>query len=45
MAFAQLNSHLRRIGARTIDALLNAIGEICGFFHPDGTTSEPQGMS
>jgi hypothetical protein len=27
--------HLRRIGARTIDALLNAIGEICGFFDPE----------
>lgn len=34
MAFAKLNSHLRHIGARTIDALLNATGEICGFFEP-----------
>jgi hypothetical protein len=36
LAFAKLNSHLRRIGACTIDAPLNAIGEICGFFDPDG---------
>ena len=35
MAFAKLKAHLRRIGARTIDALCRAIGEICGLFDPD----------
>jgi len=35
MAFAKLKAHLRRIGARTIDALWRAIGEICGLFDPD----------
>jgi hypothetical protein len=29
MAFAKLKAHLRRIGARTIDALWKAIGDIC----------------
>ena len=29
MAFARLKAHLRRIGARTIDALWRAIGDIC----------------
>jgi transposase len=29
MAFAKLKAHLRRIGARTIDALWRAIGDIC----------------
>ena len=35
MAFAKLKAHLRRIGARTLDALWRAVGEICGLFHPD----------
>jgi hypothetical protein len=29
MGFAKLKAHLRRIGARTIDALWSAIGDIC----------------
>ncbi|MFO1210625.1 MAG: IS630 family transposase [Amaricoccus sp.] len=32
MAFAKLKARLRRIGARTIDALWRAIGEICDLF-------------
>jgi transposase len=32
MAFAKLKAHLRRIGARTIDTLWKAIGDICSFF-------------
>ena len=32
MAFAKLKAHLRRIGARTIDALWKAIGDICTLF-------------
>ena len=35
MAFSKLKAHLRRIGARSIDALWRAVGEICGLFHPD----------
>jgi len=35
MAFAKLKEHLRRIGARTLDALWRAVGEICGLFDPD----------
>jgi transposase len=35
MAFAKLKAHLRRIGARTLDALWRAVGEICGLFDPD----------
>lgn len=35
MAFAKLKAHLRRIRARTLDALWRAVGEICGLFHPD----------
>ena len=35
MAFAKLKAHLRRIGARTLDALWRAVGEICGIFDPD----------
>jgi transposase len=34
MAFSKLKAHLRRIGARTLDALLQAAGEICGLFDP-----------
>jgi len=32
MAFAKLKAHLRRIGARTIDALWRAVGDICGLY-------------
>ena len=32
MAFAKLKAHLRRIGARTIDTLWRAIGDICAFY-------------
>ena len=35
MAFAKLKAHLRRIGARTIDALWQAIGDICALYSPD----------
>ena len=35
MAFAKLKAHLRRIGARTLDVLWRAIGEICDLFDPD----------
>ena len=35
MAFAKLKAHLRRIGARTLDALWRAVGEICNLFDPD----------
>ena len=35
MAFSKLKEHLRRIGARTLDALWRAIGEICELFDPD----------
>ena len=34
MAFAKLKAHLRRIGARTFDQLIEAIGEICDLFTP-----------
>jgi hypothetical protein len=32
MAFAKLKAHLRRIGARTFDALWTAIGDICELY-------------
>ena len=32
MAFAKLKAHLRRIGARTFDALWQAIGHICDLY-------------
>jgi hypothetical protein len=32
MAFAKLKAYLRRIGARTIDALWRAIGDICSLY-------------
>jgi transposase len=32
MAFAKLKAHLRRIGARTFDALWKAIGDICALY-------------
>ena len=35
MAFAKLKAHLRRIGARTIDALWKAVGDICGLYSQD----------
>lgn len=35
MAFSKLKAHLRRIGARTIDALWKAVGEICDLYQPD----------
>ena len=35
MAFAKLKAHLRRIGARSFDTLLKAIGDICDLFTPD----------
>ena len=34
MAFSKLKAHLRRIGARTFDALLQALGDICNLFDP-----------
>jgi transposase len=33
-AFSKLKAHLRRIGARTLNALWQAIGEICDLFTP-----------
>ena len=35
MAFPKLKAHLRRIGARTFDQLIEAIGDICDLFTPD----------
>jgi transposase len=35
MAFAKLKAHLRRIGARTVDDVRNAIGSILKTFSPD----------
>ena len=34
MAFSKLKAHLQRIGARTFDALLQALGDICDLFDP-----------
>ena len=34
MAFAKLKAHLRRIGARTIEALWQAVGDICDLYSP-----------
>jgi len=34
MAFSKLKSYLRKIGARTYDALIKAIGNICEMFDP-----------
>ena len=34
MAFAKLKAHLRARAARTIDALWQAIGQICDLFDP-----------
>lgn len=33
-AFAKLKAHLRRIGARTYDALIDALGDVCGLYQP-----------
>ena len=35
MAFSKLKAHLRRTGARTIDALWQTIGDICDLYTPD----------
>ncbi len=35
MAFAKLKAHLRRIGARTTNALWKAVGNICDLYTPD----------
>ena len=35
MAFAKLKAHLRRAGARTIDALWQAVGDICQLYSPE----------
>ncbi|EEE35893.1 transposase and inactivated derivative [Rhodobacteraceae bacterium KLH11] len=35
MAFSKLKAHLRRIGARTFDALFEALGDICDMFNPN----------
>ena len=35
MAFPKPKANLRRIGARTFDQLIGAIGEICDLFTPD----------
>jgi hypothetical protein len=34
MAFSKLKSHLRARAARTIDALWDAIGDICNLYSP-----------
>lgn len=33
-AFAKLKAHLRRIGARSYDALIEAIGDVCDLYQP-----------
>ncbi len=35
MAFSKLKAHLRRIGARTYDTLIRALGDICDLFEPE----------
>ncbi|MCJ8336726.1 MAG: IS630 family transposase, partial [Epibacterium sp.] len=35
MAFSKRKAHPRRIGSRTFDQLIHAIGEICDLFTPD----------
>ena len=35
MAFSKLKAHLRRIGARSFDELINATGNVCDLFTPD----------
>lgn len=34
MAFAKLKAHLRKAAARTFDALIDAIGDICRLYNP-----------
>ena len=34
MALSKLKAHLRRIGARTYDQLIQALGDICNLFEP-----------
>ena len=34
-AYSKLKAHLRRIGARTFETLINAIGEVCDLFTPE----------
>jgi transposase len=35
MAFSKLKAHLRRIGAKTFDAVITALGDICTLFTPE----------
>ena len=35
MAFAKLKAHLRRMAARTFDAITEAVGDICDLFLPE----------
>ena len=35
IVFSKLKAHLRRIGARTIDDLWRAVGNICDLYFPD----------
>ena len=35
MAFSKLRAHLRRIGAKTFDAVITALGNVCNLFTPD----------
>lgn len=35
MAFSKLKAHLRKIAARTFDALIEAIGDICHLYDPN----------
>jgi transposase len=35
MAFSKLMAHLRRIGAKSFDHLISAIGQICDLFTPE----------
>jgi transposase len=35
MAFSKLKAHLRKIAARTINDLMNAVGQICDLFSPE----------
>ena len=35
LAFSKLKAHLRRIGARTIDELWKAVGNICNLYSPE----------
>ena len=35
MALSKLKAHQRKAAARTFDAFVNAIGEICNLYNPD----------